>query len=365
MMTRGIMTLAAKRNNYERLINTLFKKYSIPLTRPEYEELMTQGENVSKVGLKSSSMDKHFEDSVKELSEKIKTEETASNQKKNAQELSVQIASQRSLAPVRLNNSQMLMAYPWFSPDQKERKEVFTYRSSDGKTSLTVIPSALCGAAKVWDGDVLMYALSKAVTAYLDTREFPRKVRFSAYEYLKQANKSTASGKNVSDLKDKLERLSLTQYKSTLLDPDTGIEKGGRTFKLCDYEWINDTSGQLDGIEIKFTDELFEYFATKNDLLTLKKDLLLEAWKEERSGLRKRLLMLVGTRLGNQQLWKVGLTNLKNLCGYTNELKYFKRELIKIATSLPWIVDIEKNPKKEDIVSFIPKPAPEKNNPAS
>jgi hypothetical protein len=359
------MTLVAKQNNYERLINTLFKKYSIPLTRPEYEELMNQGESASKVGLKYSSMDKHFEEAVRELAEKIKVEAAAAKEKKTAQELSVQIASQRSLAPVRLNNSQMLMAYPWFSPDQKERREVFKYCSSDGKTTLTVIPSALCGAAKVWDGDVLMYALSKAVTAYLDTKEFPRKVRFSAYEYLKQANKSTASGKNVSDLKDKLERLSLTQYKSTLLDPDTGVEKGGKTFKLCDYEWINNNDGQLDGIEIKFTDELFEYFATKNDLLTLKKDLLLEAWKEERSGLRKRLLMLVGTRLGNQSLWKVGLLNLKNLCGYTNELKYFKRELLKIAATLPWIVDIEKNPKKEDIVSFIPKPTLEENNPLS
>jgi hypothetical protein len=360
-MTRGIMALPAKQNNYEKLIKDLFKRYAIPLNRPEYKELLEQGEKASLMG-SFAAMDRHFETQVLALSEAIKAEEVEAIHKKKAQERSLQIASERSLAPVRLNNSQMLMAYPWFSPDQKPRTEPHTYKSPNGETVLEVLPppkmkdpnsgkTVEIGAAKVWDGDILMYSLSKAVKAYLETKEFPKQVEFSAYEYLRQCEKNT-SGKNIENFKMSLNRLTLTQYISRLIDPVSGKEKGGETFKLCEYEWKNDKSGNLEGVIIHFSDKLFKYFATKNDLLTLKKGLLLEAWKEDRSGLRKRLLVLVGTRLGEQPLWKIGLSNLKNLCGYTNELKYFKREFLKLTPSLPWIIDIEKNKKGEQIATF-------------
>ena len=38
------------------------------------------------------------------------------------------------------------------------------------------------GAAKVWDGDLLTYALSKAVKAYFETRVFPSSASFTAYK---------------------------------------------------------------------------------------------------------------------------------------------------------------------------------------
>jgi hypothetical protein len=353
-MTRGIMALAAKQNNYEKLIKDLFKRYAIPLNRPEYKELLEQGEKASLMG-SFAAMDRHFESRVLSLAEAIKGEEFEEIRQEKAQERSLEIASERSLAPVRLNNSRLLMALPWFSPDQRLRKDYFEYTSPDGSIKLEVHPSPKCGAAKVWDGDVLMYALSKAVGAYLETKKFPKRVKFTAYEYLKQAGKNPEAGKNIKDIKDKLDRLSLTNYKCSAINTETGKESGGRTFKLCDYKWTNDGSGKIDQIEIVLSDEIFEYFATKNDLLTLKKGLLLEAWKEDRSGLRKRLLVLVGTRLGEQPLWKIGLSNLKNLCGYTNELKYFKREFLKLTPSLPWIIDIEKNKKGEQIATFTPK----------
>ena len=348
------MALAAKQNNYEKLIKDLFKRYAIPLNRPEYKELLEQGEKASLMG-SFAAMDRHFEDRVRALSEAIEDEETGTIRKKKAQEYSLEIASERSLAPVRLNNSRLLMALPWFSPDQKLRKDYFEYVSPDGSTKLEVHPSPKCGAAKVWDGDVLMYALSKAVGAYLETKEFPKKVKFTAYEYLKQAGKNPEAGKNIKDVRDRLDRLSLTNYRCSAINTDTGKEKGGKTFKLCDYEWTNDGTGRIEQIEITLSDEIFEHFATKNDLLSLKQGLLLEAWKEDRSGLRKRLLMLVGTHLGNQQLWKVGLKTLQGMCGHNTDLKYFKREFLKLSLSLPWIIDIEKNKKGEQIVTFIPK----------
>ena len=348
------MALSAKQNNYETQIRALFKEHGIPLTRPEYAKLMTEAENASKFGPRMEAMDKHFESRVEALAEAIKAEELEKIRKEKAQERAVEIASERTLAPVRLNNSRMLMAYPWFSPDQRLRKDYFEYTAPDGTSRLGVHPSPKYGAAKVWDGDVLMYALSKAVKAYRMTNAFPRSATFSAYEYLKQAGKAPHS-KNREILRESLQRLSHTSYECTFIDPKTTKKKGETHFFLCTALWLVDEAGNPAEIEIRFSDELFTHFASKNDLLTLDKDLLLEAWKEDRSGLRKRLLVLVGTHLGSQHFWKVGLKTLQGMCGHDRELKYFKRDFQKLIPSLPWLVDINKNAKGEDIVTFTPK----------
>lgn len=347
------MALAAKQSNAERILRNLFDKNGVPLSRPEYHEYLSQAESLSSSGMGSESMIlRAFESRVQDLSNQIQEEKAQAIERIKAEERSISIASKRTLAPVRLNNSRMLMAYPWFSPDQKIRTGYFEYTSPDGSATLGVHPSPKYGAAKVWDGDILMYALSKATKAYLATKHFPKKVEFSAYEYLKQSGKND-SGKNRRDLKERLKRLAFTQYEFTHIDTKTLKEGGGRSFHLCTIEWGNDEWERLETIVVHFSDELFEYFATKNDLLTLKDNLLLESWREDRSGLRKRLLMLVGVHLGKQRLWKVGLRTLQGMCGHTNALKYFKRELVKLAPSLPWTVHIEENKEKEQIVHFV------------
>jgi Replication initiator protein A len=347
------MTPATKPNNYEKLITKLFNHHKIPLSHPRFEELLHQATNASRFD-HLPAMEKHFENEVLKIVLQMKVEEAEAREKEKAQERSIKIASERSLAPVKLNNSRLLMTLPWFSPDQKLRKDYFEYTSSDGTLKLEVHPSPKCGAAKVWDGDVLMYALSKAVEAYLETREFPKTVQFTAYEYLQQAGKNPRSGKNTADLRDKLDRLSLTNYKCSEIHLITGKTKGS-TFKLCDYAWEDDSNCELSKIVIHFSGELFQYFANKNDLLTLKKGLLLEAWKEDRSGLRKRLLMLVGSHLGNQGEWKVSLKNLQGMCGHNGPLKRFNEAFKTLIPSLPWDLTIERNKKREQIVTFAAK----------
>lgn len=345
------MTPAKKSNNYEKLINGLFKKYNLSPQCPEYQELLTKGAQASSFGA-HTMMETYFESAVSSLANSLKEEKESAIKKKKAQERAVEIATKRSIAPVRLNNSRTLMALPWFSPDQRVRTKVFNYCSQDGSIKLEVHPSPKYGAAKVWDADILMYALSKALSAYLATREFPRTVSFSAYEYLKQAQKDPGSGKNLADMKQKLDRLSLTRYKYTRINPQSALEGSGHAFGLCSASWTNDPSGRLDGISITFSDELFEHFASRNDLLSLNKNLLLEAWKEDRSGLRKRLLMLVGVHLGNQNIWKANLKTLQSMCGHDRELKYFKRDFFKLIPSLPWLIEVEKNSEGLDLITF-------------
>lgn len=346
------MALPAKLNNYEKLIRDLFNKYQIPISRAEFKEFILQGEKLSFGSMGNlAAVERGFESQIQQLAQKIAEETEEAENREKAQERAILIAAQRSIAPVRLNNSRLLMSLPFFSPDRRLRKESFEYSSPDGSITLRVIPSSEFGAAKIWDGDVLMYALSKAVTAYLETKSLPKKVTFTAYEYLKQAGKSV-SGKSVADLREKLDRLIFTQYKCSLINPATGKEKGGTKFSLCNAEWVNDSEGRLSGITIKFSDELFEYFASKNDLLSLKKGLLLDAWKEDRSGLRKRLLLLVGTHLGEQQFWRVGLKTLQGMCGHIGPLKKFKEAFSELIPSLPWKILFETNAKKEQIVRF-------------
>ncbi len=350
------MAIPKKNNIYAIIIKELFNKYDIPIDRPEYQEMMEQGEklSVSRFGT-LSILEKSFEQEVLRLAERIRIEEREAVRRDEGRAKALKIASERNIAPVKLNNSRVLMSLPFFSPDRNLRKLNYEYSSPDGSVKLKVMPCPELGAAKVWDGDVLMYALSKGVKAYLETKEFPRVICFSAYEYLKQAGKKAKSGKNQADLKEQIQRLAATRYKCSLINPQTGKEKGGGIFSLCEAQWINDEQGNIYKIQIVISDTLFDYFASKNDLLSLKQGLLLEAWREERSGLKKRLLMLVGTHLGNQNFWRVGLRNLKDMCGYRNEMKYFKREFQRLMTSLPWKVDIEENREGQKIVCFRPK----------
>jgi len=56
------MALPAKLNNYEKLIKDLFKRYEIPITRPEFGEFILQGEKLSFGSIDNlASIEKGFE----------------------------------------------------------------------------------------------------------------------------------------------------------------------------------------------------------------------------------------------------------------------------------------------------------------
>jgi hypothetical protein len=140
-------------------------------------------------------------------------------------------------------------------------------------------------------------------------------------------------------------------YECSAIQKESG-KRGEEHFTLCNACWITFADGTPDKIEISFSDALFRHFATKNDLLTLKDNLLLEAWKEERSGIRKRLMMVGGVYIGDKQSWSVGLSTLQGMCGHIGDLQYFKRELIKIAPTLPWSITFHTREEREVVVEF-------------
>lgn len=344
------MTSTQKKYNVETVLVGLFEKYEVPPSAREFQAIQDEIDTLSHKGIMPQTeigIRTHFEPRVAKLAERLQSPKA----ELELQQKSEAIASERSLAPVRLNNSRMLMAYPWFSPDQKLRKGYFEYTSPNGAVTLGVHPSPKYGAAKVWDGDILMYALSKATKAYLATGRFPSYVTFTAYEYLKQAGK-TVSGRARKDLRDQLERLATTSYECSFIDPVTKKGKGKDFFTLCSVSYLEDEDEEVGGIIITFSEELFRYFASKNDLLTLNNDLLLEAWKEDRSGLRKRLLMVVGVHIGNQPSWQVGLRTLQGMCGHNTLLKRFKEAFTALIPNLPWKVEFGLDKAGEPKVTF-------------
>jgi plasmid replication initiation protein len=241
--------------------------------------------------------------------------------------------SQKPIELTRYRNERNLMFYPICSTSKGKRLKPINYESQDGKYFLEVSANHTYGMVKATDLDVLRYAISKASEIKWKTGLFPKQVEFSAYEMLKSLKKPT-SGKSYEWAKSALARLSSTTYK-------TNIWKGEETvfFHLAECSYEN-KSKKLEKIRIKFNDRLIESIQTNNSLLTVDDEIMLET----KSQLRKRLLELVKTAIGNKKSWQVGFQTLKNLLS-SEDLpnKEFKRSIEKI--DVPWSLEIHRYEK--------------------
>ena len=233
-----------------------------------------------------------------------------------------------------------MTAYPLFAPDKRNRCDIFEYTSPDGRYKITVFPHPKLGRAKVWDADVFNYFLSRAYAAYQKTQQIPRSIQTTAYQVLKALGKEPKTGKNHKWLHDAIRRLNATIYQANIFD---GVGRGEKGFNLLNYDFEEkEVNGQkvIDKIVIQFNPELIECWLNDiKHILALPNGVLEECLKEQRSGLRKRLLLLIGTRLGNQESIVVSLENFKGLCGYTGENRRFKAALKEIIPSLPWRIE--------------------------
>ncbi|MEM9447244.1 MAG: replication initiator protein A [Cyanobacteria bacterium P01_E01_bin.6] len=261
------------------------------------------------------------------------------------QQLAIQIAC-TPVDTVTWRADRRMTAYPLFAPDKRNRLDVYKYSSPDGKWNITVVPHPELGRAKVWDADVFTYFLSRAYDAYQRTQQIPRMIETTAYQVLKHLGKNPESTGNLLWLRDAIRRLGGTYFQANLFD--TFVEEG-RSFNLLDYQFQKrPRNGKIviDRISIKFNSDLIEcWLHDIKHILSLPNGVLEECLKEQRSGLRKRLLLLIGTRLGNQKSITLALQNLKGLCGYTRETKFFKAALKEVIPSLPWYVEFSKQVK--------------------
>jgi plasmid replication initiation protein len=280
---------------------------------------------------------------LSDLMKKISKNQQISREEKESSS-QAQKANKLATKPLELTmyrNERNLMVYPFCSTSKRKRLKAIEYRSTDGKRWLQVTANHNFGMAKIWDFDILRFALSKAgeIARHLDY--FPTCVEFSVYECLKGLGRNPGSGKNALWLKGALIRLMSTTYRGNIFRDDTKIEVG---FTLIKYEYI-ECEDKNDKIKITFDERLIESVRYQNALLAIDDDVI-----REQAGIKKRLLELVKVCKGDSPEWTVRLLKLNEMCAHEGELKKFKR-LLKSYT-LPWKIFFSKAIDGKDKVTF-------------
>ncbi len=250
-------------------------------------------------------------------------------------------------APVdlsRYRNERNLMLFPFCSTAKAKRVKGIRYVSADGKRWLEVTANYDYGMAKIWDFDILRFALSKAGEIALQVGYFPSSVEFSGYECLKALGRNPESGSNLKWIKEGLRRLCLTGYSGNIFREN---EKITEIFTLIRANYT-DQSGKLERIAITFDDRLVDSVRYSKGLLVINKALL-----REEAGIKKRLLELVTVSIGKEISWTVGIERLQALCAHEGTLKRFKYELKQYV--LPWEVTFSRTTHNGGNVTFTAK----------
>jgi plasmid replication initiation protein len=250
----------------------------------------------------------------------------------------------------RYRNERNLMLFPFCSTAKAKRIKGIRYVSADGKRWLEVTANYDYGMAKIWDFDILRFAISKAGEMALKIGYFPSYVDFTAYECLKAIGRITNTGKNYVWIEEALDRLTTTAYKGNIFRED---EQRSETFTLINIECIKDEKKRIDKIRVYFNQRIRES-AKLRGLLVIDSAIF-----HEDAGIKKRLLELVAVSVGKESSWTVGLERLQALCAHDGELKEFKRQLK--GYELPWKVSFSKTKTigRNENVTFVGKVATE------
>jgi plasmid replication initiation protein len=272
--------------------------------------------------------------------------ETEEQRKENSPEAAEakRLATQ-AIDLTRYRNERNLMLYPFCSTSRRKRLKTINYKSADGQRWLEVSASHEYGMVKIWDFDVLRFALSKAGEIANHLNYFPPFVEFSAYECLKALGKDTKGSGSFTWLEGALARLLSTTYRGNIFRDDTKLVIG---FTLIRFEYKKNEDGSIGNIRINFDERLVESVRYNKGLLAIDQEVL-----KESSGIRKRLLELVKVSKGSSEEWTVNLIRLAEMCSHEGELKEFKRNL-KLYR-LPWQIKFSKRFNGEDKVTFFNK----------
>jgi len=227
-----------------------------------------------------------------------------------------------------LKNDINLMLFPFCSTSKSLRFKSIKYVSKDNKFTLEVTANNEYGMAKIWDFDILRFVFSKIDTIASRTGYYPSSVTFSAYECLKFLGRNPKAGKNVSWLKEALDRLASTTYKGNIFKDESKHVAG---FTLIKYEYVETARG-IEKILISLDERLVSSLKSANSLITINERVL-----EETSGLKKRLLELVALKLSNDGVWVVSVEELQCLCANSWSVAKFKNE-IKSFHDLSWSI---------------------------
>jgi hypothetical protein len=240
----------------------------------------------------------------------------------------------KELNPQEMENKN-LMLYHLCSTSKSKWLKTIDYKSSDGKRWLNVSANHEYGMVKIWDFDILRFALSRAGEVERITGYFPNSIEFTADDYFGFIGCSER--KNYKWLKDALLRLCSTIYSGNIFEGD---EKKIKFFRLITFSYMKINHH----IEISFDERLVrDSLRYSIGLPAIEKEVL-----QEDFAIKSRLLELLKVSKTKDDKWDFWLIKLKEIA-HKEGLDKFKRLISNY--DLPWKLKITKTTSpKETIV---------------
>ncbi|MFT8479373.1 replication initiator protein A [Gluconobacter oxydans] len=231
-----------------------------------------------------------------------------------------------SLVDAPLKDDRALMEFPFFSIQKQPRMEPLIY--DDGRTQIRIEPGPK-GLATIWDKDVLLYIISIINDRIERGTPVEKTVRFAAHDLLRVTGRGTGK-RSYELLLDALHRLRSTNIITSI---ESASERERRGFGWIETWRVVERklgSGRMvmAAIEITLNDWMFRALVKDRRVLTINPH-----YFELESGLGRRLYEIGRKHLGNQSEWKISLEKLANKIGTSRELRFFKRDLLKVINS--------------------------------
>jgi plasmid replication initiation protein len=229
--------------------------------------------------------------------------------------------------PDRLNDAPLkdersLMEFPFFALEKK-RTAPLVYE--DGRVRIRVTGGEK-GVATIWDKEVLIFVASIINDRIERGLPAERTLRFRAREFLRLSGRGT-EGAAYRSLEDALDRLRSTMVKTSLFE---GTRRDRQAFGWIDSYRI--AARELRGgrevmghVEVTLNEWTFQAILAGRRLLTIS-----PAYFRLTSSLERRLYELTRKHCGQQREWRIGLPRLAEKVGTDRELRFFKRELLRI-----------------------------------
>jgi len=234
------------------------------------------------------------------------------------------------------------MEHPMFSmatrPDMQPR-----YYEHNGNT-LTIEPSSR-GLPTIWDKDILIYCISQLADAMNRKQPIARTIQLRPHDLMVATNRETG-GDHYDRLKAALNRLRDSKI-------STNIKTNGRTTEaafgyISEWQIVKeDDNGRMLGVQVALPNWIYDAVRGQ-ELLTINRD-----YFRLRGGLERRLYEIARKHCGTQSKWAIGIALLHKKSGSKSQLKKFRLQAKKIATtnSLP-DYRMRYNDEKDQIIFY-------------
>ncbi len=241
------------------------------------------------------------------------------------------------------------MEIPFLAISKKIDIEPRHYKSSDGKSAVSLMPTAY-GIPTIWDKDLLLYvetlirdAMSRGVMG-----EENRAIQIDSWNFLD----ATVRGDGMQQYKGL--RSTLRRLASCYIE--TNIETDGKitteAFNLIQrHKIIAETrTGKIASIEIKLCDWLYRaIWNMSKEMLSINRD-----YFKLKGGIERRLYELARKHCGNQPYWKVGIPVLWDKSGSKSTLRDFRHKVFEGQGDLGTIPDYRVSllPKTDQVIFY-------------